>query len=191
MRDVAADGSTGGCGMGERAVMQLYYERTVEELEGLAGRGFAVSGHVFAPVLFAKGELNASERAGGALLGGEDGRALEAALERLGYPSDAWAALATEVRPEGGTWVPAAPEELSEAVEVFDPELVVALDDPAARALEGAWELPAPLGSGSVARVRGRRVLALGGFEAALADPRAKQVMWARLKQVPPLGAPL
>ncbi len=190
MRDVAADRSTGGCGMGERAVMQLYYERTVEELEGLVGRGFAVSGHAFAPVLFAK--ASSTHRNGRArLLGGEDGRALEAALERLGYPSDAWAALATEVRPEGGAWVPAAPEELSEAVEVFDPELVVALDDPAARALEGAWELPAPLGSGSVARVRGRRVLSLGGFEAALADPRAKQVMWARLKQVPPLGAPL
>ena len=33
-------------------------------------------------------------------------------------------------------------------------------------------------------------ILNLGGFAAALGNPRQKQVMWARLKQVPPLAEP-
>ena len=39
---------------------------------------------------------------------------------------------------------------------------------------------------GLVAPVLGRRVLALDGFEAALADRAAKQRMWAYLKQIRP-----
>ena len=46
------------------------------------------------------------------------------------------------------------------------------------------------LAPGAVARVRGMRVLNLGGFADALADPHEKQVMWARLKKIPPLGEP-
>jgi hypothetical protein len=34
------------------------------------------------------------------------------------------------------------------------------------------------------------RVLSLGGFAAALGDKQQKQIMWHRLKQVPPLGEP-
>jgi hypothetical protein len=33
-------------------------------------------------------------------------------------------------------------------------------------------------------------VLSLGGFAAALGDKQQKQIMWRRLKQVPPLGEP-
>ena len=52
-------------------------------------------------------------------------------------------------------------------------------------------ELPAAmLEPGYIATVRGIRVMALGGFAAALASPQAKQLMWARLKQLPPLGEP-
>ena len=46
------------------------------------------------------------------------------------------------------------------------------------------------LPAGMVAYVCGMRFLNLGGFAAALGDPRQKQVMWARLKQVPPLAEP-
>ena len=46
------------------------------------------------------------------------------------------------------------------------------------------------LAPGVVAHVCGMRVLNLGGFAAALADPHEKQVMWARLKRIPPLGEP-
>ena len=48
----------------------------------------------------------------------------------------------------------------------------------------------AMLAPGAVARVRGMRVINLGGFSDALADPHEKQVMWARLKKIPPLGEP-
>ena len=43
---------------------------------------------------------------------------------------------------------------------------------------------------GLVAPVLGRRVLALDGFEASLADPAQKQRMWAYLKQIRPAAAP-
>ena len=43
---------------------------------------------------------------------------------------------------------------------------------------------------GVLARILGMRVLNLGGFEASLNDPKAKQLMWARLKLLPPLGEP-
>ena len=176
---------------GERELAQLYYERTREELAGLEGCGLLLAGHAFAPVLLLKGRLNGPELAGGPLLAGDDGAALAAALDRLGYPADGWAGCSPCVRSADGSWRPAEATLLAEAVEVFDPELVIALDTEAADALQGAWGLDAPLVAGGVARVRGRRVLALGGFEAALSDPHAKQVMWARLKLVPPLGAPL
>ena len=86
-----------------------------------------------------------------------------------------------------------------EALEALDPEAVVAVDNAAADELREAYaeELAliedfntAALMPGLVAPVMGRRMLALDGFEAALTDPRAKQRMWAYLKQLPPEGAP-
>ena len=43
---------------------------------------------------------------------------------------------------------------------------------------------------GYVVQLCGMRVLNLGGFAAALSDPRAKQQMWARLKRAAPLSEP-
>ena len=43
---------------------------------------------------------------------------------------------------------------------------------------------------GNVVHLLGMRVLNLGGFAAALGDAHEKQVMWARLKKIPPLGEP-
>lgn len=175
----------------ERELAQAYCDRARAELDDLLDRGFSCAGSAFPQVLLVKGRLNEAEEAGGALLGGPDGDALRAALARLGYPDDAWAALSACVAPSGGPWALAEPFELAVAVEAFDPEAVLALDSPAARSLQAAWGLPEPLGVGAPVRVRGRRVLALGGFEAALGAPGGKAAMWARLKLVPPLGAPL
>lgn len=175
---------------GERELAQAYCDRARAELEELAAGGFVCAGSAFPQVLLLKGHLNDAEAAGGGLLAGADGDALRAALARLGYPDDAWAALAFR-GPADGVRRPADPAELAWAVEVFDPEAVVALDSPAARALEAAWELPEPLTVGTPARIRGRRVLALGGFEAALGADGGKAAMWARLKRLPPLAAPL
>ena len=63
--------------------------------------------------------------------------------------------------------------------------------DAYAEELSGLEDLnEALLPAGMVAYVCGMRFLNLGGFAAALGDPRQKQVMWARLKQVPPLAEP-
>lgn len=165
------------------------------QLEALAARGVWLAGNVFSPVVLVKGLLNAAELAGGELLAGPDGTALRAALERLGYAPEDFCALASCA----DTGEPLAPALLREALELVDPEAVVALDNPAADALRAAYadELAqerdanrAALVPGVVARVLGRRFLALDGFEAALADKAAKQRMWAYLKQVPPEGAP-
>ena len=177
------------------------------ELEELARRGVRVCGNAFSPVVLVKGALNDAERDRAAVLSGADGRALRAALERLGYAPEDFCALAAVFGPgeEGvvATHAPGDaldPETFRWALETLDPEAVVLLDDAAAAAMREAYaeELAqveqfdvAMLAPGLVARVLGRRVLALGGFEAALGDDRAKQRMWAYLKQLPPLGSPL
>lgn len=205
--EAAAEGAASSFAPTGRALAALYLERARREAGELARAGFLLAGSAFADVLLVKGEPGPAELAGGDLLSGPDGAALRAALARLGYPDDAWGACSSFAgTPSGdpadgvpgapaegvvGGFRPAAPADVAWAVEVFDPELVVALDAPAARALQDAWGLEAPLVEGSPAVVRGRRVLALGGFEASLSDAHAKQVMWARLKLVPPLGAPL
>lgn len=176
------------------------------ELESLSARGVRMDGDGFSPIVLVKGELNEEERSGGELLSGADGRALRAALLRLGYaPEDfcALAAVAGEVEP-GVVPVrapgdPLPPELFREALEALDPEAVILLDAAAVATMREAYAdtlvsierlEAAMLEPGEVARVLGRRVLALGGFEAALDDPADKQRVWAYLKRLPPLGAP-
>lgn len=163
--------------------------------EALADRGVWAAGNVCSPVVLVKGQLNQAELAGGDLLAAPDGTALRAALSRLGYAPEDFCALAS--CDDAGTPLPA--ELLREALELVDAEAVVALDPAAADGLRAAYAdelaaIPDPncaaLLPGVVARVLGRRLLALDGFEAALADPAAKQRAWAYLKQLPPEGAP-
>lgn len=177
------------------------------ELEDLACRGVRVCGNAFSSIVLVKGALNAEERSGGDVLGGADGVALRAALERLGYPPEDFCALSALAGVgESGVVAtvepgdPLPPELFRWVLETLDPEAVVLLDDEAASAMREAYaeELAqieqfdvAMLEPGFVARVLGRRVLALGGFEAVLGDAQAKQRAWAYLKQVPPLGSPL
>ncbi len=175
----------------ERELVGMYLARTLSELSELVRRGLLLAGSAPSDVLLVKGEPGSAELAGGALLSGRDGVALSRALSALGYADDGWAALASVCRAADGSWRPVGPDDLSFAVEVFDPEAVVALDPAAASSLSEAWALDRPLAPGEPRRVLGRRVLALGGFERALDDPAAKRVMWARLKKVPPLGAPM
>lgn len=177
-----------------------------QELEYLERAGVRMAGNAFSPIVLVKGELNDVEEASGELLAGADGKALRAALGRLGYAPEDFCALGavagagdpavTSTAPEGA---PLPSRLFREALEALDPEAVVLLDDAAAAEMREAYaeELAtieqfdvAMLSPGLVARVLGRRVLALDGFEAALGDPASKQRMWAYLKQVPPLGAP-
>lgn len=182
-----------GPGRAERR--DRYVAKAKAEIDALVARGMVMAGNAFSQVLLLKGEPNEVERAGGALLGGADGAALHAALRALGYAPEDWIALASW--DEGGRQLEAAP--LREALCVLDPATVVACDDAAASVLREAYAddlaslerfEEAMLADGEVAQVAGMRMMALGGFEAALADAHEKQVMWRRLKQLPPLGEP-
>lgn len=176
-----------------------------QELTGLQKRGVRVAGNVFSPIVLVKGDLNEAERAGGALLAGADGTALRSALLAIGWAPEDFCALASvagESDPADASRAPGtplAPELFREALEALDPESVVLLDNAAADAMREAYADAlsivedfdsALLKPGLVVSVLGRRVLALDGFEIALATPAEKQRMWAYLKQLVPLGAP-
>ncbi|MDO4536624.1 MAG: hypothetical protein Q4B54_00535 [Coriobacteriales bacterium] len=161
----------------------------------MSQRGAQLSGNAFSSVMFVKGEQGPAEKAGGALLSGPDGKALRAALLALKYSPQDWVALATW----DDAGAPLSAELLRLAVMTLDPATLIACDEAAAQALRDAFahdlcELElledALLEPGRVVKVAGMRVLNLGGFEQALASDRAKQLMWARLKQIPPLGEP-
>ncbi len=174
---------------------ELYVNKAKAELGSLAERGVVTSGNAFSSVLFVKGAPNADELAGARPLSGADGKALRAALTALGYAPEDWCAMLAVSRDGAALGA----DLLREAVAAYDPATLIACDEAAAQALREAYAEQlsrlsdfdeALLAPGKVSRVLGMRVMNLGGFEAALADAHEKQVMWARLKRLPPLGAP-
>lgn len=170
-------------------------DKAAAEIDALAARGVRSGGNAFSAVLLVKGELSEAERRGEPPLSGADGAALRASLARLGYAPEDWEWLLA---------VDAAGEPLDaalarEAVAALDPATLVCCDEAACALVREAYAddlalldrlEEAMLAPGALAHVCGMRVLNLGGFEAALSDAREKQVMWARLKQIPPLGEP-
>lgn len=174
---------------------RAYLDKAREEVDGLAARGVVMGGNAFSAVLLVKGELSDAEKNGEPPFSGTDGRALRASLERLGYAPEDWEWMLSVG--EGGA--PLDAPLLREAVCALDPATVVCCDEAAAALLREAYAddlavleslEEALLAPGVVAHVCGMRVLNLGGFEAALGDAHEKQVMWARLKRIPPLGEP-
>lgn len=179
------------------AYKQAAVQKTRVEVERLEKDGVVLAGNAFSQVLFAKGEPDPGEldNGGKALLAGPDGKALRASLSALGYEPQDWAAMST-VLPSGAML---SPDLLRLAVTTLDPSTLVACDEGAAHAIREAYADDlvaiddfdaAMLEPGIVVPIRGMRVMNLGGFEAALSDPHSKQVMWARLKRLPPLGEP-
>ncbi len=177
------------------SVRQAYVDKARFELGSLAARGAVMVGNAFSSVLLLKGEPSAAERDGAPPLSGPDGTALRASLRALGYAPEDWAALSTCA--DDGRPLPA--DLVGEAIAALDPATLVACDEGAARALREAYadDLSAiddfdqaMLVPGTIACLRGMRVLNLGGFEAALSDPAQKQVMWSYLKRLAPLGEP-
>ena len=166
--------------------------QTTAQLDALCAKGVRLGGNAYSPIVLIKGELNQEEQAGGELLAGKDGAALRSALVAIGYEPDDFCTLSAADSIDTALF--------TEVLEVLDPEVVVLLDDTArdvmresyADALAAIEDFnTAMLMPGLVAHVLGRRVLALDGFEAALSNAQDKQRMWAYLKQIPPLGAPL
>ena len=169
--------------------------KTRAELEGLAARGVLMCGNAFAAVLLVKGLPAPEEAAPDGLFSGADGKALRAALQALGYAPQDWAGLACW--DEAGDPLDAAT--FREALCALDPATVVLCDAPAADLMREAYAADlamldnfdeAMLTEGMVATVAGVRVMALGGFAAALGSQQDKQLMWHRLKSLPPLGEP-
>ena len=94
---------------------------------------------------------------------------------------------------------PLADELFLSAIVTLDPATLVICDEAAARLARNVFAEDlaqladfdaAMLAPGALAVVRGIRMMNLGGFAAALGDNREKQVMWRRLKMLPPLGEP-
>lgn len=174
---------------------RAYLNKTAAELEVLTSEGVLMSGNAFSPVAFVKGEPGPAEQDGGEVLSGDDGKALRASLLALGYTPEEWVALATW-KADG---TPLESSVLRRSVAVLDPATLVVCDEAAVAVVREAYanelfELEhveeAMLSPGYVVLVLGMRVLNLSGFEAALGSTHSKQLMWAWLKQIPPLREP-
>ena len=170
-------------------------DKTSAEVQGLEARGVVFGGNAFSSILFAKGQLTDGEKTGAEPYFSAEGQALQASIKALGYAPEEWETLLT--CDAAGT--PLDVLLLREAVATLDPATLVCCDDAAAAAVREAFAddlaildsfEEAMLEPGVVAHVCGMRVLNLGGFAAALSDPKQKQLMWARLKQIPPLAEP-
>lgn len=140
-------------------------------------------GDPLSSIVAVKGRPGPAEASGGAALSGPDGDALAKALEALGWqPAQAFATLS---RPAGDMDDAASSERLRLQIEAVDPRVVVALDDVAAEDVARAFSLGG-LVPGRPVTVSGRRFVAVGGFEAALTDERAKRAAWQHLKAAGP-----
>ena len=165
----------------------VYGNKMRAELEDLAREGVQTVGNAFSTILVVKGEPGPAELGGGPLLSGADGQALRAALDALGYAPEDWAGVACWDE-DGQTLEPAL---LRKAIVTLGPLTIVATDAGAATVLGAAYDLDLlSLGPNRLSMVCGMRVLCLDGFEASLGSMRSKQVMWAALKLIPPLGEP-
>lgn len=172
---------------------RAYIEKTKEEFMDLSKQGVYMAGNAAAQVLFVKGSLNDADQ--DSLFSGQDGKALRAALDRLGYAPQAWAGLASCTR-DGQSL---SPDLLRQAIASFDPETIIVCDAQACDMVREAYadELAslekleaAMLDVGVVAYLLGMRIMNLGNFEASLADKDTKRQAWQYLKQLAPLGEP-
>lgn len=183
-------------------IREAYLVKARHEINNLVERGVVMDGNAFSSVLLIKGDFENSKGAQAEkssehqpLLSDAESKALHAALQALGYAPEDWMVLST-VCTDGGNLENSL---LREAITTLDPETLVLLDEPAAASVREAYaaelaELPnfddAMLRPGTLATILGMRVLALGGFAAALGDSHQKQIMWHYLKSIPPLGEP-
>ena len=168
----------------------LFEERARAELaaaDALAPGSDAVpwGGSLFAEVAAVKGLPGPAEASGGAALSGADGDALEKALVALGWP--AHATFRTLSRPEPGLAPERRAARLRMQLEAVDPDLVLALDAEAAADVAASLGAP-PLPFGEEMRAVGRRVVAVDGLEASLADPARKRRVWKQLQAARPEG---
>lgn len=146
----------------------------------------AWSGTLLPHVALVKGAPGPAEASGGAALSGPDGEAAAKALVALGWPEDSW--FATLSRPDLDLEPERLVARLKLVLEAVDPIVIVALDPVAAGDVASALGCDGLAPAGAPVIVAGRRVIAVEGFEASLADESRKRVIWAQLKQAAPPG---
>ena len=139
------------------------------------------SGDVFAEIVLVKGEPGPAEVSGGPALSGPDGVAVRKALEALGFDPDS--VLATVARPEAGIDASLLRERLRMQIEAVDPTVVVALDATATAEIAAAFNL-GTVPFGTKVYSGGRLIVAVDGFEASLADERAKRRVWKQMQAI-------
>lgn len=170
--------------MSAEQVRALFEARARAELaaaDALAPGSDAVewAGALLAEVVVVKGLAGPAEATGGAALSGPDGEAARKALRALGY-ADA-GLFFTLSRPEPGIPAERRGDRLRMQIEAVDPALVLALDREAAEDLAEALGIAQPE-FGQPVRVLGRRIVAVDGLEASLADPARKKRVWRQLQ---------
>lgn len=176
-------------------IRAAYLTMVESETNKLHAEGVQLDGHAFSPLLILKGKLTDAEKNGGELLGGPDGKALHAALDALHYAPEDWCVATTLTSNE----LPLGNELFRTMIASLQPNTLLICDEEAAKVVRAAYskELQTlknsdavSLKPGLLVEIMGMRILNLGGFADALVDQQQKQIMWSRLKQIPPLSAP-
>ncbi len=165
---------------------EAYMAKTTHEFGDFAAQGVCMAGNAFASVLLVKGQEDFGE---------EELSALKASLEHLGYAPEAWATLLTTTK----TGDPINPQLVRQAISAFSPDTVLMVNDAAVTSVREAYaeeleqlktDAEKTFSPRVLVRVCGMRMVNLDNFAGALEDPRQKQLRWAAIKQVPPLGEP-
>ena len=165
---------------------EAYMAKTTHEFGDFAAQGVCMAGNAFASVLLVKGQEDFEEA---------ELSALKASLEHLGYAPEAWATLLTTTK----TGDPINPQLVRQAISAFSPDTVLLVNDAAVASVREAYageleqlktDAEKTFSPRVLVRVCGMRMVNLDNFAGALEDPRQKQLRWAAIKQVPPLGEP-
>ena len=143
-----------------------------------------LSGNGLASVLVIKGICGSAEQAGNLPFSGADGEALEKALSALDWGPNVWRGVLLNPQDEQ----PLDVANLRLIIEAFDPLTIITTDEVARLALIQACSLEKTNQAhlfvpGGTISVLGRMLVSVDGFEAALTNPKAKQVAWMQLKQ--------
>lgn len=165
---------------------EAYMAKTTHEFGDFAAQGVCMAGNAFASVLLVKGQEDFEEA---------ELSALKASLEHLGYAPEAWATLLTTTK----TGDPINPLLVRQAISAFSPDTVLMVNDAAVTSVRKAYEdelnqlttdAEKNFSPRVLVRVCGMRMVNLDNFASVLDDPHQKQMRWAAIKQVPPLGEP-
>ena len=154
---------------------EAYMAKTTHEFGDFAAQGVCMAGNAFASVLLVKGQEDFEEA-------------------ELSAP-EAWATLLTTTK----TGDPINPQLVRQAISAFSPDTVLMVNDAAVTSVREAYadelgqlttDAEKTFSPRVLVRVCGMRMVNLDNFAGALEDPRQKQLRWAAIKQVPPLGEP-